>query len=73
MVEVNKDAAMFTDDEKLAANEQLERLLANPHFSHSRRFPSFLRFIVTQTLAGRTDLLRERTLGVGGLRQGREL
>ena len=64
VVEVNKDAAMFTEEEKLAANEQLERLLANPHFSHSRRFPSFLRFIVTQTLAGRPDLLKERTLGV---------
>jgi hypothetical protein len=64
LVDANKDTSSFTDNEKLAANEQLERLLANPHFSHSRRFPSFLRFIVTQTLSGRTDLLKERTLGV---------
>jgi hypothetical protein len=60
----NRHGTIFTDEEKLAANEQLERLLANPYFSHSRRFPSFLRFIVSQTLSGRTDLLKERTVGV---------
>lgn len=64
LVDDNKDGYSFSEKEKLAANEQLERLLANPHFSHSRRFPSFLRFIVTQTLSGRTDLLKERTLGI---------
>jgi hypothetical protein len=54
----------FTEEEKTAATDQLERLLANPFFSHSRRFPSFLRFIVSHTLSGQTDLLKERTLGV---------
>src|SRR5579875_1192100 len=54
----------FTDEEKAAATEQLERLLANPFFSHSRRFPAFLRYIVEQTLAGQADQLKERTLGV---------
>lgn len=64
LVDGNRDASAFTDEEKLAANEQLERLLSNPHFSHSRRFPHFLRFIVSQTLSGRTDLLKERTVGI---------
>jgi hypothetical protein len=64
LVDTNRGASTFTEEEKLAANEQLERLLANPHFSHSRRFPSFLRFIVSQTLSGRMDTLKERTLGV---------
>jgi len=64
LVDGNRDEATFTEEEKLAANEQLERLLANPHFSHSRRFPSFLRFIVSHTLSGRTDQLKERTLGI---------
>ncbi len=64
LVEDNRDAGTFSEEEKLAASEQLERLLANPYFSHSRRFPSFLRFIVCQTLSGRTDLLKERTVGV---------
>jgi hypothetical protein len=64
LVDDYRDGGAFSEEEKLAANEQLERLLANPYFSHSRRFPSFLRFIVTQTLSGRTDLLKERTLGM---------
>jgi len=64
LVDDYRDGNAFSEEEKLAANEQLERLLANPYFSHSRRFPSFLRFIVSQTLSGRTDLLKERTLGI---------
>ena len=44
--------------------EQLERLLASPHFHNSRRFPSLLRFVVDHVLNGRTDLLKERTLGI---------
>lgn len=64
LVDENRDGGTFSEEDKLAANEQLERLLANPYFSHSRRFPSFLRFIVSQTLSGRTDMLKERTLGI---------
>ena len=64
LVDGNRDEATFSEEEKLAANEQLERMLTSPYFSHSRRFPSFLRFIVTQTLSGHTDLLKERTLGI---------
>lgn len=64
LVDDYRHGGTFSEEEKLAANEQLERLLANPFFSHSRRFPSFLRFIVSQTLSGRTDLLKERTLGI---------
>lgn len=64
LVDDYRDGGTFSEEEKLAASEQLERLLANPFFSHSRRFPSFLRFIVSQTLSGRTDLLKERTLGI---------
>jgi hypothetical protein len=56
--------AGLSDDEKSAVQEQLERLLANSHFSQSRRFPSFLRYVVEKTLAGQEDALKERTLGV---------
>ena len=52
------------DAEKRAVEEQLERLLRNPHFSQSRRFPSFLRFVIGQTLIGRPEMLKERTLGI---------
>ncbi len=44
--------------------EQLGRLLDNPFFSHSKRFPTFLRFVVEQTLAGEVDSIKERTLGI---------
>jgi hypothetical protein len=42
----------------------LGRLLENHHFSHSKRFPSFLRYVVEQTLAGEADNIKERTLGI---------
>jgi hypothetical protein len=44
--------------------EQLSRLLANPFFSHSKRFPMFLRFVVDRTLAGEAESIKERTLGI---------
>jgi len=50
--------------ERAAIEGQLERMLSDRHFSHSRRFPAFLRFVVEKTLNGETDLLKERTLGV---------
>src|ERR1700739_2377322 len=54
----------FTDEERKAIQEQVERLLRNFHFKQSRRFPSFLRFVIEQTLLGQTELLKERTLGI---------
>jgi hypothetical protein len=53
-----------TEQEKTAILEQLERLVANAHFHHSKRYPSFLKFVVLETLAGRGDNLKERTLGI---------
>jgi hypothetical protein len=44
--------------------EQLGRLLANHFFSQSKRFPAFLRFVVEQTLAGDSENIKERTLGI---------
>jgi len=60
----NGNSATLTPAEKAAVEQQLERLLENRHFNHSRRFPAFLRFVVQKTLSGSTDLLKERTLGV---------
>jgi hypothetical protein len=53
-----------TDEDKAAVVQQLERLLQNPHFHKSKRFPVFLKFVVTEALAGRADNLKERTLGI---------
>jgi len=44
--------------------DQLERVIQSTHFRHSKRYPALLSFIVQETLAGRTDSLKERTLGV---------
>jgi hypothetical protein len=61
----SEDAAvLYGETEKAEVLRQLDRLLANPHLSHSKRFPSFLRFIVQEELEGRGDQLKERTLGV---------
>lgn len=62
-----QEAASWTlagEREKAVILEQLDRLLQNPHFHHSKRYPNFLRFVVTETLAGRTENLKERTLGI---------
>jgi hypothetical protein len=50
--------------EKAAVQQQLEKLLATPLFHSSKRYPSFLRFAVSRVLAGQTDQLKERILGV---------
>lgn len=53
-----------TEADRIAVRAQLERMLASPLFRNSRRYPSLLRFLVEQTLAGNDALLKERTLGV---------
>src|SRR5271165_7473127 len=47
-----------------AIRVQLDRMLADPLFKNSRRFPVFLRYVVEHTLDGNTEALKERTLGV---------
>ena len=59
-----EEYATMSDSEKSAIRDQLERLLANPHFSHSKRFPTFLRFVTERTLAGEGDNINERWLGI---------
>ncbi len=49
---------------KSAIGEQLERLVASPYFSHSKRLPNFLRFVVEHTLAGDSENIKERTIGI---------
>jgi hypothetical protein len=49
--------------EREAILQQLGRILAHPSFSHSKRYPNLLRYIVERTLKG-DAYLKERTLGV---------
>jgi hypothetical protein len=44
--------------------EQLERLLESHLFRNSKRYPNMLRHIVERTLAGRSEEIKERSLGV---------
>lgn len=50
--------------ERQAILDQLERMLANPLFSHSKRYPNLLRYVVEHALDGKTDQVKERTLGI---------
>jgi hypothetical protein len=56
--------AGWSEAVKAAIREQLNRLVANPHFSHSKRLPNFLRFVSEQTLDGQAENIKERTLGI---------
>jgi hypothetical protein len=60
----DKSHTILSESEKSEIRAQLERLLANPFFSHSKRFPTFLRFVTEQTLAGEEENIKERTLGI---------
>ena len=53
-----------SETEKAAVQQQLEKLLATPLFNFSKRYPSFLKYVVARTLEGHTDQLKERVLGV---------
>jgi hypothetical protein len=62
--QVTENWTPCSDVEKGAVQEQLELLLASPLFHSSKRYPSFLRLVVARALAGQTDQLKERILGV---------
>lgn len=47
-----------------AIREQLERLLAHPLFSNSKRYPVLLAYTVEQTLKGSGAELKERSIGI---------
>src|SRR5579872_2924067 len=50
--------------DRAAIQAQLERILANPLFTHSKRYPNLLRYVVERTLDGHPGELKERTLGI---------
>lgn len=54
----------LTSGERDAIRLQLDRILANPLFKHSKRYPLLFRFVVEMALEGRAGQLKERTLGV---------
>jgi hypothetical protein len=53
-----------TEAERDAIRGQMELIVASPLFSHSKRFPNFLRYTVERALNGEAGHLKERTIGV---------
>jgi hypothetical protein len=58
------NSAQVSDSERDAIRIQLERMLASTVFRSSKRYSNLLRYVVDETLEGRADLLKERTIGV---------
>ena len=56
--------AASADDATLGVQLELVSILDGPAFRGSSRSRAFLRFVVEESLAGRQDLLKERTIGV---------
>lgn len=52
-----------TDDREILRAE-LRAILASHHFLGSKRYPAFLKYVVEASLEGRTEDLKERTLGI---------
>jgi hypothetical protein len=53
-----------TREDREAILYELHQVLSSPQFSNSKRYPALLQYIVETTLAGKSELLKERTLGV---------
>jgi hypothetical protein len=51
-------------EEHRSIRDELTELLKTPHFSNSKRYPALLSYIVEKTIAGRSDELKERILGI---------
>jgi hypothetical protein len=56
--------AMFTAKQAAAVRAELKRVLESPPFRPSRRCQKLLIYVVEETLTGRAESLKERTLGV---------
>ncbi|HXB62238.1 MAG TPA: hypothetical protein VNU94_05235 [Acidobacteriaceae bacterium] len=53
-----------TQQDREAVRVELLQVLASPQFSSSKRYPAMLQYIVESTLAGKSEQLKERTIGV---------
>jgi len=47
-----------------AVRVELLQVLSSPQFSSSKRYPAMLQYVVESTLIGKSDQLKERTIGV---------
>ncbi len=49
---------------EVAVRAELQKVLESHEFRASKRCQDFLRFVVENTLGGKTDILKERTIGI---------
>lgn len=61
---ISESAQPVPAPEAAAIREQLDRLLAHPLFSNSKRYPVLLAYTVEQTLKGSAAELKERSIGI---------
>lgn len=53
-----------TNQDRDAILHELQAVIASQHFCNSKRYPALLKYIVENALEGKSELLKERTLGV---------
>jgi hypothetical protein len=58
------DWAPVSESDRLAVKEELDRILSSPFFRSSHRYPALLQYVVESTLSGKSEDLKERTLGI---------
>jgi Tol biopolymer transport system component len=63
-------AATLPDATQAEVLIELERILADPLFQTSNQLAAFLRFVVENTLAGKSEQLKEYVIGVEVLKRG---
>jgi hypothetical protein len=54
----------LTEEDREAVRASLREVLNSSPFSSSKRYPALLEYLVEQTLEGRDDHIKERTIGV---------
>lgn len=64
LAEVDAGLELQGPEHSAAIHRHLEQILASEFFRNSHRYPNFLRYVVNETLRGRADQLKERTLGI---------
>lgn len=65
--------SLWTDSQREAIQDELERILADTSFKSSKRCQSLFRRLVEHALEGEQEKIKERTLGIEVLRMRCEL
>lgn len=53
-----------TEQDRQSIRDELGKLLKTVHFANSKRYPALLIYVVERTLAGKSEELKERILGI---------